>query len=112
MAPKPLDVLKKGLAKFSKHIKDCKDKLIAKVSQKEPISPADEEWLDQEANTIDEERLLDVLDEASDYERGVEQLDDKGKMMVRELREWAGDLVKVAGNKRKRTHFCMPQNIH
>jgi hypothetical protein len=31
MAPKPLDTLKKGLAKFSKQIKDHKDELNAKL---------------------------------------------------------------------------------
>jgi hypothetical protein len=32
MAPKPLDTLKKGFAKFSKQIKDHKDELSAKLS--------------------------------------------------------------------------------
>ena len=44
MAPKPLDVLKKGLAKFSNCIKDRKDELTTKLSRKETISSADEKW--------------------------------------------------------------------
>jgi hypothetical protein len=43
MSPKPLDSLKKGLAKFLKQIKARKDELQAKLLQRENISPADEE---------------------------------------------------------------------
>jgi len=35
-------------------------------------------------------------------------LDENGKAIVRKLREWAGDLVKVAGNKWKCTPVLMP----
>ena len=68
MAPKPLNTLKKGLTKFSKQIKDCKDELNAKLSQQETISSVDECWLDHEANTIDEQCVLEKLEAASDYE--------------------------------------------
>ena len=37
----------------------------------------------------------------SDYERGLKKLDENGKVIVKKLREWAGDLTKVVGNKRK-----------
>ncbi|PPQ82456.1 hypothetical protein CVT25_007253 [Psilocybe cyanescens] len=70
---------------------------------KEALSSSDELWLDNEANTIDEERILEVLETASNYEHGVAQLDDAGKAIVWKLREWAGDLAKVTGNKRKHT---------
>jgi len=103
MAPKPLDILKNGLDKFSKKIKTRKEALTLKLSRRESISSADEKWLDQEANTIDAERILHDLEAASDYERGLERLDEGGKAIVKKLREWAGDLMKVAGNKRKRT---------
>ena len=108
MAPNPLESLKKGLANFSKQIKDRKDELNSKLRQKETISPADEEWLDNEANTIDEQRILDQLEAASDYERGLERLGENGRAIVAKLRKWAGDLVTVAGNKRKRTILFIP----
>jgi hypothetical protein len=73
MAPKPLDILKRGLTKFSEKIKACKDDLCAKLSRRETISSADEWWLDHKANTVDEQRVLDVLEAASDYERGLAQ---------------------------------------
>ena len=71
-----------------------------KLSQQETLS-ADEQWLDHEANTVDEQYVLDHLEAASNYERGLEQLDENGKVIVKKLREWAGDLTKVVGNKRK-----------
>lgn len=108
MPPKPLDSLKKGLAKFSKQIKDRKDELNVKLHRKETISSADEEWLDHEANTVDEQRVLDELEAASDYERGLERLGEDGKAIVMKLREWAGELVKVAGNKRRRMILFVP----
>jgi hypothetical protein len=68
IASKPLDSLKKGLAKFSKQIKDRKDGLNAKLLRRETISSDDKEWLNHEANTVNEQRILDELEAASDYE--------------------------------------------
>ncbi|KIK00821.1 hypothetical protein K443DRAFT_7397 [Laccaria amethystina LaAM-08-1] len=44
MAQKPLEILKKGLTKFSKKIKERKDALEAKLARKETISADDEHW--------------------------------------------------------------------
>jgi hypothetical protein len=99
MALKSLEVLKKGLAKFTETIKTRKKELSAMLARAETISSLDEHWLDNDANTIDEQHVLDTLESASDYERGFARLDDNGKAIVKKLREWAGDLVKVAGNK-------------
>jgi hypothetical protein len=109
MAPKPLEVLKKGLAKFKETVKVRKKELSAKLARAETISSLDEQWLDNEANTVDEQQVLDTLESASDYERGLERLDDGGKAIVKKLREWAGDLAKVAGNKRKRMSFYVQE---
>ena len=68
MAPKPLKVLKKGLAKFAETVKVHKKELSAKVARAESISSLDEQWLDNEANTVDEQQVLDTLESASDYE--------------------------------------------
>ncbi len=110
MTLKPLDILKKGFSKFTTTIKARKDELNTKLAQKETISSLDEHWLDNEANPIDEQRVLDTLESASDYEQGVERLDENGKAIVKKLREWAGDLPKEAGKKRKRMDFfCTPE---
>ena len=45
---------------------------------------------------------MDILENASDYDRGLEELNDEQKGVVMMLRKVAGDLSKVAGNKRKR----------
>ena len=43
MAPKPLDILKKGLKRLSERIKDRKNKLTTRLACAESISPSDEE---------------------------------------------------------------------
>ena len=101
MPMKPLDILKKGLDKYSKNIKHRKDEINAKLAQRETISSSNEQWLDNEGNIINEQCVMDALEFASDYEMAVGQLDEVGKAVVQRLREWAGDLPKVAGNKRK-----------
>jgi hypothetical protein len=105
MASKPLDILKKGLVKFKESLKTKKEQLETKLARKESISSSDERWLDNEANTIDEQRVLDTLESSSNYEQGLEHLDEAGKMIVKKLREWGGDLAKAIGKKRKRTQF-------
>jgi hypothetical protein len=112
MTLKPLDILKKGFSKFTKTIKACRDELNTKLARKETISSADEHWLDHEANTIDEEHILETLESASDYDRGFDRLDEKGKAIVKRLREWAGDLAKAAGKKRKRMAFFFWSEAH
>jgi hypothetical protein len=54
---------------------------------------------------------LDTLERASNYKRGLERLDDAEKGVVRKLREVAGDLSKLVGNKRKHT-FVIPESIN
>jgi len=83
MTQKPLDNLKKGFSKLSQRVKKKTDDLYAKLSQQEAISSADEQWLDGEGNTVDEQRILDILESASDYEQGVAQLDDNGQAIVK-----------------------------
>ncbi|KAI9440580.1 hypothetical protein H4582DRAFT_1788482, partial [Lactarius indigo] len=84
--------------------------LEAKLKRSETLSSADEKWLDNEANIIDEQRVLEQLELASDYEREVARLDNKGKAIVEKLREWAGELlVKMVGRKRKQKENKVPK---
>ena len=99
MAPEPLRILRKGLDIFKKSIKNRKEILDTRLAENRSISSSDERWLDNEANTIDEEHVIELLENASDYERGVGRLDEKAKSIVKKLREWAGYLVKVASKK-------------
>lgn len=73
------------------------------MAAKTKISEEDEEWLDRgDGNMVDEVHVIDELERASNYERGLERLDKKSKAVVQRLRELAGDVVGVSGNKRKR----------
>ena len=38
---------------------------------KEKISTEEEEWLDNTANLVDKEAIIDLLETASDYEHGL-----------------------------------------
>ena len=58
MAPNPIATLQKGLLK---KIKACKDKLIDKLVKNKKLSDDDKQWLDHEANTVDEQRVLDIF---------------------------------------------------
>jgi hypothetical protein len=39
--------------------------------------------------------VIDFLENASDYNRGMRRLDEKGLEIVKRLRQWAGDLSKL-----------------
>ena len=58
MAPNPIATLQKGLLK---KIKACKDKLIDKLVKNKKLSDDDKQWLDHEANTVDEKCDLDIF---------------------------------------------------
>ena len=102
MALKPLKILKKGLLKLKQTVKKKKDKLNAKLTQKEPISASDEEWLDNEGNLINQQCVLDNLEAASDYEWGLERLGEEEKKLVWDLIKLGDDLpLNTGGNKCK-----------
>ncbi|KAF8229004.1 hypothetical protein L208DRAFT_1214064, partial [Tricholoma matsutake] len=103
MPLKPLEVLKKGLKILQDQVKAKKEKLQAQLHAKKSISSLDENWLDNEANLVDEQRVLDELENASDYKRGCKRLDETQKGVIRRLREVAGDLSKAVGRKWKRS---------
>ena len=75
MAPKPLEILRKGLDSLQKEISAKRDHLLAQLADKKSISSSDEHWLDNDANIAKEQFLLDTLDKESDYERGIENLE-------------------------------------
>ena len=101
MAVKPLEILKKGLETLQKQVKSKKDQLQACLAEKKLISSQDEDWLDHEANSVDEHRIIDALERASDYEKGLGRLSETDKGVVKKLREVAGDLAKITGKKWK-----------
>jgi hypothetical protein len=103
MASKPLDVLKRGLKALQTQFKTKKLDLETWLAEKQSISSQEERWLDGEANLVDELQVVEALENASDYERGLERLDHTQKGVVSRLRQAAGDVMKAVGKKRKRT---------
>ena len=87
---------------FPKKFKARKDNLTDKLAKNEKISDDNEHWLDHEANTVDEQRDLDALEAASDYEKEIGRLDENSKGIVKKLQEWAGDTNKAPSKKRQR----------
>ncbi|KAF8235270.1 hypothetical protein L208DRAFT_1258171 [Tricholoma matsutake] len=70
MPKNPLDMLKSGLTNLKNLMKTRKDDLLACLHRKEKISAKEEEWLDNAANLVDEEAVVILLENASNYEQG------------------------------------------
>ncbi|KAI6166172.1 hypothetical protein EDD17DRAFT_1505592 [Pisolithus thermaeus] len=85
MMLKPIDVIRKGLAKLQDQIHACKVSLEAALKAGEMISCADEEWLDNAGNLVEEEQLVDKLEKALDYRSTLEGLDVREKSIVKKL---------------------------
>ena len=66
MALKPLDVLKKGLKLLQHRVKAKREEIQARLADKKSISSQEEKWLDNEANLVDEQQVLDTLEKASE----------------------------------------------
>ncbi|KAG6858779.1 hypothetical protein C0995_013989, partial [Termitomyces sp. Mi166 len=90
MPPKPLETLKAGLASLKQHIKVQKDALLQRINAKETVSEVDKHWLDNDANLVDEEKVLELPETASDYECGLQRLNSQQKTLVEKLKELGG----------------------
>jgi hypothetical protein len=102
MTSKLLKGLEKGLKLFENRIKERKDVIIAKLNRKEKVSSDEEVWLDNEGNTVDEDRVVYALKRAHTPEMVLNEMDAADKEVVRRLQELGGDIPKLAGNRRKR----------
>ncbi|KIK92072.1 hypothetical protein PAXRUDRAFT_71509, partial [Paxillus rubicundulus Ve08.2h10] len=98
---KTVDILKKGLQKLRDQTHDRKVRLEAELKANRPISEVDEEWLDHTRNLVDEERVVEELDKASDYEAVFEKLNQQEKSIVQKLMELAGRQAIACSKKRK-----------
>ncbi|KAG5638030.1 hypothetical protein H0H81_002231 [Sphagnurus paluster] len=94
---KPLDTLKKGLQTLQKQV----EAKAAKIHAKKALTESDEEWLDGLGNLVDEVRVIQVLEDASDYERGFGELNTEDRNIVQNLLKLGGGIRSVAGKKRK-----------
>ena len=100
----PLEVLKDGFTKLKKSVGQRKADLQAHLAQKKKISPAEEEWLNNTGNLVDEEHVIDMLNVASDYKLGMERLSDTDKTLMKHLQEAASAEV-----SKMRKHACLIQ---
>jgi hypothetical protein len=66
MAPHPsLAVLKKGLSQLVESVKKCRDALLLKIKKADPadcLTDAEEHWLDNNANHVEEDAIIQKLD--------------------------------------------------
>jgi hypothetical protein len=102
MVSNPLEVLRKGLKTLHDQVKAKKEQLQAQLAEGKSIPLQDAEWLDGEANLVDEDRVLEALEKASNYEQGLEGLDEGQRGLVMKLQQAAGEILKSAGKKCKR----------
>jgi len=65
MVSTPLEVLRKGLKTLTDWVKTKKEELQARLAERKPIPAQDEHWLDHNANLVDEQWVLEVLESAS-----------------------------------------------
>ena len=57
---------------------------------------------------VDEQRVLDILEAASDYEKDIGRLNENLKGIVKKLREWAGDTNMAARKWINPLHCTQP----
>jgi hypothetical protein len=86
-----LDALKQGLKKLWDQTHAWKSVLEATLKANQQISEADEEWLDNAGNLVDEEQVVDLLDKALDLESALQGLDAPDKSIVQQLMELGND---------------------
>ncbi|KAH9954990.1 hypothetical protein BC827DRAFT_1158422 [Russula dissimulans] len=100
----PLDVLKAGLSKLKKGVEKRRTHLLGCLQRGEKISEEDEAWLDNDANHVNEEAVIGMLEGASNFECSLAWLNLEQKKVVERLRELGSGNTKGnnVGNKRKR----------
>jgi hypothetical protein len=106
---KHIEILTKGLTKLRNQVQDRKTRLGGELRAGRPISDGDMEWLDNDGNLVDEERVIDALDHASDYEQGLKRLNSHDKSVVDRLKSLVGSCA--PSKKRKRMAFTAFLNL-
>ena len=111
MGPNPLDVLKEGLSKLQAEIQGRKNDLLVRLHRNEKISEGGGHWLDQDANLVDEEALIGVLEKASDYKSKLTSFDSdvQKRLLIQKLMA----AVNLTGEviRQKWTHFADIEGI-
>jgi predicted RNase H-like nuclease (RuvC/YqgF family) len=106
-----LGILLRGLQKLKKEVTEHRERLQEELKAKQKISEEDEVWLDGARNLVDEERVIQLLRDAVDYKKGLEQLSNGDKDVVKRLTALGDSGAKgpgIASKKRK----CMALNLY
>ncbi|KAJ7720388.1 hypothetical protein B0H14DRAFT_2642715 [Mycena olivaceomarginata] len=106
MPPMSLAELKQKLAAFKDHIKHRRDNL---AEQQEKISAADEAWLDNDGNHVEEDAVIYYrLENSSDYERALSRLDKEADVIERPkgFAEGLGKKIEKVADTEQQTKKC------
>jgi len=103
-----LDILREGLSKLKARDKKRREMITVALAAQQPVSPDDEDWLDNAGNNVDEELLIHELEASSDIEQAVKRLGENQKGLVARLKELATGVAITVSKKRKSTkHNCL-----
>jgi len=110
MSLNQLSILKSGLTELNKTVNTCRKELLSWLQKQEMISVEDKEWLDGEANLIDEVAVVELLEKAPNYQDGFATLTSQQRSLVEKLEKLGSEVIKrqSGGNKRKRTSTIPP----
>ena len=97
-----LAILKAGLAALKSKAKICKNDLLNRLKAQEKISAADETWLDQDGNHVDEEALLNTLGAASNFENALTLLNPGEKKVLDGLVEAGKGVMSTSSSGQRR----------
>ena len=91
---------------MKKEVEECRERLQKELKAKQKISEEDEAWLDGAGNLVDEECVIQLLRDAVDYEKGLDQLSNGDRDVVERLKALGDPGAEgpgIASKKRKRT---------
>lgn len=86
-----LVTLRIGLQKLTDATREKKEAIQRRLSRSEKISREEEDWLDNEANHVDEQALVHALQEAPSYDAAFNKLSPTQYEMVQKLEKLAID---------------------
>ncbi|KAJ7801422.1 hypothetical protein B0H14DRAFT_3489596 [Mycena olivaceomarginata] len=109
-----LEILEKGLSVLENSVNQHRDALTAQLAIREKISDEDSAWLDDIANLVEEQSLVAQLQESSDFEHTLSNLDPKDISLVEKpkvlTKPRAAAVAKVIiNNKQKRPQRKKPE---
>lgn len=91
-----LTTLKKGLHCLEEATRKRKEQIQTQLADSGKISTEDENWLDNEANHVDEWTLIGCLTDAVDFNKAFQDLTPAQKILADKLRKLAYDAARPA----------------